>query len=373
MMKFIASNLDAAKAKAIRALGDKAVIVSVRNLPSGDVEVQASDKPQPAAPAERATEPAFGAAARQQIDEQLTRQSTGARLNESLEHRFAEDALSKLRGQLTGAKSGPPRIDMSDKTAAGFADALRPHGIGEELLAALVAGANEARMPDDLHRMETAFAVAFAYTPLAFSPSLPIMLVGPTGAGKTSCAAKLSAAAMAEGGSAFIMTADAGRAGAVEQIQTYSDTLGVDYFIVDLPQDVEAALRMKKPQGAVILDTPGISPFDFGRPRGAEEFSRGLGRRGAVGAARERRRRRVQGMGARLRRFRRAARHHHEVRCDQARRRSADRRARGRHVARPFLGKPLHLRGSAFGEPGISRAPSPRQPARPAGIARQSI
>ncbi|MEQ1931270.1 MAG: hypothetical protein ABL957_12195 [Parvularculaceae bacterium] len=264
MMKFIASNLDAAKAKAIRALGDKAVIVSVRNLPSGDVEVQASDKPQPAAPAERATEPAFGAAARQQIDEQLTRQSTGARLNESLEHRFAEDALSKLRGQLTGAKSGPPRIDMSDKTAAGFADALRPHGIGEELLAALVAGANEARMPDDLHRMETAFAVAFAYTPLAFSPSLPIMLVGPTGAGKTSCAAKLSAAAMAEGGSAFIMTADAGRAGAVEQIQTYSDTLGVDYFIVDSPQDVEAALRMKKPQGAVILDTPGISPFDSG-------------------------------------------------------------------------------------------------------------
>lgn len=39
MMKFIASSLDAAKAKAKRALGDKAVIVSVRNLPSGDVEI----------------------------------------------------------------------------------------------------------------------------------------------------------------------------------------------------------------------------------------------------------------------------------------------------------------------------------------------
>ena len=50
MMKFIASDLDAAKAKAQRALGDKAVIVSVRNLPSGDIEVTASDKPAPAAP-----------------------------------------------------------------------------------------------------------------------------------------------------------------------------------------------------------------------------------------------------------------------------------------------------------------------------------
>ena len=265
MMKFIASNLDAAKAKAQRALGDKAVIVSVRNLPSGDVEVQASDKPQPAAPIERAPEPVFGAAARQAIDEQMVRQSAGAKLNESLEHRFAEDALSRLRGQLTGGgKGGPQRVDMSDKLSASFAEVLRPHGIGEALLAALIEGANQARMPDDLHRLETAFSVAFAYTPLAFSPSLPIMLVGPTGAGKTSCAAKLSAAAMSEGGSAFIMTADAGRAGAVEQIQTYSDTLGIDYFIVDSPQDVAAALRMKRPQGAVILDTPGISPFDSG-------------------------------------------------------------------------------------------------------------
>jgi flagellar biosynthesis protein FlhF len=271
MMKFIASNLDAAKAKAARALGDKAVIVSVRNLPSGDVEVQASDKPQPAAPQPRAAEPQFGAAARQVIDESMTRQPTGARLNEAMENRFSEDALSRLTGQLTGSKSAA-RLDMSDRMTASFSETLRPHGVGEALLAALVDGANQARMPDDLHRLETAFSVAFAFNPLAFSPSLPIMLVGPTGAGKTSCAAKLSAQAMAEGGSAFMMTADAGRAGAVEQIQTYSDSLGVDYFIVDSPQDVEAALRMKRPQGAVILDTPGISPFDTGDLAALKQF-----------------------------------------------------------------------------------------------------
>jgi len=47
MMKFIASSVDAATERARRALGEKAVIIAVRNLPSGDVEVSASDKPQP--------------------------------------------------------------------------------------------------------------------------------------------------------------------------------------------------------------------------------------------------------------------------------------------------------------------------------------
>jgi flagellar biosynthesis protein FlhF len=264
MMKFIASTLDAAKAKAKRALGEKAVIISVRNLPSGDVEVQASDKAQPAAPAPRSVEPVFGAAARQAIDESLSRQSVGAKLNEKLEQRFAEDALAKLTGRLTGAKAGAPQFDMSDEKVRGFLDALKPHGLGDDLLAALVDGAKQARLPDDLHRLETAFAVAFSFSPLGFSPATPVMLVGPTGAGKTSCAAKLAAAAIADGGTAFIMTADGGRAGAVEQIETYSHSLGVDYFIVETPQDVFTAMRTRKPTGAVLLDTPGISPFDAG-------------------------------------------------------------------------------------------------------------
>lgn len=265
MMKFIASTLDAAKAKAQRALGEKAVIISVRNLPSGDVEVQASDKPQPAAPAPRAAEPKFGAAARQAIDESLSRQSVGAKLNEKLEQRFAEDALSKLTGRLTGgSKTGARQFDLSDEKARGLIDVLKPHGLGDDLLAALIEGARQARLPDDLHRLETAFAVAFSFSPIGFSPATPVMLVGPTGAGKTSCAAKLAAAAIAGGDTAFIMTADGGRAGAVEQIETYSHSLGVDYFIVETPQDVFSAMRTRKPVGAVILDTPGISPFDAG-------------------------------------------------------------------------------------------------------------
>lgn len=262
MMKFIAADLDAAKAKARRALGEKAVVVAVRDLPSGDVEVTASDKPQPNAPAIR-IEPTFGDRARRDIDDKTSGRG-GARLNERIEQRFAEDALSRLRGDLSGGKRGAQRLDLSDAAARGLNDTLAPHGLGEKLIGALIDGARASRIDEDYYRLETAFAEVFSFQPFAFSPGAPIMLVGPTGAGKTSSAAKLAAEAMASGPRALIMTADVGRAGAVDQLRTYADSLGADYFLVDSPHDVAEALRQTRPEGGVILDTPGVSPYDAG-------------------------------------------------------------------------------------------------------------
>ncbi|MGE0407762.1 MAG: hypothetical protein AB7P23_00715 [Amphiplicatus sp.] len=267
MMKFIASTLDAAKAKARRALGERAVIVAVRNLPSGDVEVSASDKPAPAAPAPQRLEPTFGEAARSAIDDKIARQETGARLNDALEQRYAENALARLKGELSGArKAASPAAPaaLTDKAARDIDALLTPHGVGPEMMMAIIDGARESRIGEDLYRLETAFSLAFKFAPLELSPSTPIMLVGATGAGKSSSAAKLAARAMRKDGCAFIMTADSGRAGAVDQLKTYADNLGADFFIVNTPFDVDEALRFNKPRGAIVLDTPGVSPFDAG-------------------------------------------------------------------------------------------------------------
>ncbi len=261
MMKFIASDLEAGKAKARRALGDQATVVSVRELPSGDVEVTASDKPAPAAP-EPAPKASFAGAARDAVDEGPFRMAAGARLNESIEHRFSEDALARLSGALAGGGKKSSGLDMNDGAVKAMAEILAPHGVGENLLSALVSGARQAKIDNDLHRLETAFDTAFQYAPLHFAPTAPIMLVGPTGAGKTSCSAKLAAAAAQEGSKPIMMTADVGRAGAVEQIRSYSEALGADYFIIESPMDVSQVLRNERPSGGVILDTPGVSPYD---------------------------------------------------------------------------------------------------------------
>lgn len=262
MMKFIAADLAAAKTKAKRALGEKAVILSVRDLPSGDVEITASDKPAPSAP-EPAPKAQFAGAARDAIDEGPHRSSAGTRMNERIENRFSEDALNRLSASLTGSRKSP-RIDFSDAAAKSLSELLGHHGLGERLMAALVAGARTARIDEDLYRLESAFSETFTYAPLHFAPSAPIMLVGPTGAGKTSSAAKLAAAATQAGAPAFMMTADVGRAGAIEQIRAYGEALGADYFIVESPLDVQQILRGNRPSGAVILDTPGVSPYDSG-------------------------------------------------------------------------------------------------------------
>lgn len=89
-----------------------------------------------------------------------------------------------------------------------------------------------------------------------------IALVGPTGAGKTTTAAKLAvkqrAFGMARPG---LLTIDTYRVGGMEQLATYADLAGVPFEVVYEPQEVQAAMkRLSAECDVVIVDTPGRSP-----------------------------------------------------------------------------------------------------------------
>ncbi len=90
-----------------------------------------------------------------------------------------------------------------------------------------------------------------------------VVFIGPTGAGKTTTIAKLAARyALGEKVKVGLITADAYRIAAHEQIKTYSDILELPLKTVYKPEEITQALHELDNVDVVLVDTPGKSPKD---------------------------------------------------------------------------------------------------------------
>jgi flagellar biosynthesis protein FlhF len=88
-----------------------------------------------------------------------------------------------------------------------------------------------------------------------------VALVGPTGAGKTTTAAKLAVHPSAFGTVRVgLLTLDTYRAGALEQLGMYAEVAGIPLEIAYDAADMQAALGRLQGCDAIIVDTPGRSP-----------------------------------------------------------------------------------------------------------------
>jgi flagellar biosynthesis protein FlhF len=95
-------------------------------------------------------------------------------------------------------------------------------------------------------------------------PSRIVILVGPTGVGKTTTIAKLAAnQLLGYGKKVGLVTMDTYRIGAVEQLKTYAGILGVPFHVVNNPEDMEQKLELLKDCEMVLVDTLGTSPRDM--------------------------------------------------------------------------------------------------------------
>jgi flagellar biosynthesis protein FlhF len=96
---------------------------------------------------------------------------------------------------------------------------------------------------------------------IAPSTARVVMLVGPTGAGKTTTIAKLAAhAALVEGRRVRLITLDTYRVGGVDQIRTFADLIGVPLTVLDRPADLADAIDDE--DELTLIDTAGRSPRD---------------------------------------------------------------------------------------------------------------
>jgi flagellar biosynthesis protein FlhF len=88
-----------------------------------------------------------------------------------------------------------------------------------------------------------------------------IALVGPTGAGKTTTAAKLAVRRGMFGSARLgLLTIDTYRVGGMEQLATYAELADVPFEVVYDVREVNAAMKRLAVCDVVIVDTPGRSP-----------------------------------------------------------------------------------------------------------------
>ncbi len=88
--------------------------------------------------------------------------------------------------------------------------------------------------------------------------------VGPTGAGKTACVAKLAAAFAARHGAGQLglITLDVLRAGANEQLRTYGKVLGLSVHTAHDRASLDDLLELLGAKKLVLIDTSGLAPHD---------------------------------------------------------------------------------------------------------------
>ncbi len=142
------------------------------------------------------------------------------------------------------------------------------HGVPEVLAALLEEGA-----------LAAALARHFVFSALALAPgSAPWLFVGPPGAGKTLTVARLATRLVLAGETPLIVSADGKRAGAAEQLAAYTRLLGLSLLVASQPVSLARALTRRSEGAPVLIDAPGLDPFDAA----AREEIAGLA--GAAGA-----------------------------------------------------------------------------------------
>ena len=90
-----------------------------------------------------------------------------------------------------------------------------------------------------------------------------VALVGPTGVGKTTSVAKLSAnLSIKEKKKVALVTADTYRIAATDQLKVYADIIGVPLEVVLSPKDMKIAVKRYKDHDYIFIDTAGGSQYN---------------------------------------------------------------------------------------------------------------
>lgn len=157
-----------------------------------------------------------------------------------------------------------------------IAHALDFHRVPSSLAERLLASAENFLLDNPHQALGGALRTRFPVMPLTERPpERPVMLVGLPGAGKTSTLAKLAASARSKNWPVTAITCDLLKAGAVEQLATYSKALQIQAYRARTAIALQRAVERSKDQpaaneaaenspGMILIDTVGSNPLIAG-------------------------------------------------------------------------------------------------------------
>lgn len=138
---------------------------------------------------------------------------------------------------------------------AAAAAVLAYHGLATDTVSTFLAEAH--RGPSDPGALlAAALEGRLRFGTGEASPANPVVLVGPSGAGKTTTAARLAAMALMAGIPVEVRNADGRRAGALDQLRALLAPMRL------APAPIEPEPASLPSDGLVVVDTPGVNPFD---------------------------------------------------------------------------------------------------------------
>ena len=130
--------------------------------------------------------------------------------------------------------------------------ALKWHGVPDPLAATLAAGP-----------LPLALSVRFRFTAFDLSAgSQPLLVTGPPGGGKTLTVARLATRLVLKGVKPLVISTDAERAGAAEQLAAFTRLLGLPLIAAHDTAVLARALKRRQDGVPVLIDTAGINPFN---------------------------------------------------------------------------------------------------------------
>jgi flagellar biosynthesis protein FlhF len=287
IMKFEGATMRDAVAKVKAELGDQAVIISSRQVRKGllgsAVEISAaiddgsdareSDAPAPAftrgnpyaqhaaAPNDSADIEKAMAPLRSELKSLRAMVRSNTQPAPQQDTKKLESEIASLRAlveKLSSAAHAAPAPKKLSKIDEAIEMAAPIEKASAESIAEAVAGLTNKRSRTETRAQNNDVPL------VAPSSARILMLVGPTGAGKTTTIAKLAAhAALVEGRRVRLITLDTFRVGGVEQIRTFADLIGVDLTVLDNPADLADSIDQSEDSDELTLvDTAGRSPKD---------------------------------------------------------------------------------------------------------------